>query len=66
MKATAYNPFFIIDAVGYRTKYEPCEKLNLWANELKYKGHCRLRCCLFYVLMGGKGIERQGIVNALK
>jgi hypothetical protein len=37
MKATAYNPFFIIDAVGYRTKYEPCEKLNSWANELKYK-----------------------------
>jgi hypothetical protein len=37
MKATAYNPFFIIDAVGYRTKYEPCEKLNSWVNELKYK-----------------------------
>ena len=37
MKTTAFNPFFIIDDVGYKTKYEPCEKLNSWANELKYK-----------------------------
>ncbi len=31
---TAYNPFLIIDGVGYRTKYEPCEALNSYANEL--------------------------------
>ena len=36
-KATAYNPFFIIDEVGYKTKYEPCEKVNSWANELIHK-----------------------------
>ena len=31
---TAYNPFLIIDGVGYRTEYEPCEALNRYANEL--------------------------------
>ncbi len=31
---TAYNPFVIINGVGYRTKYEPCEKLNYYANKL--------------------------------
>lgn len=30
----AYNPFLIIDGVGYRTKYEPCEALNSYANGL--------------------------------
>lgn len=30
----AYNPFFVIDGVGYQTKYEPCEALNQYANEL--------------------------------
>ena len=25
---TAYNPFLIIDGIGYRTEYEPCETLN--------------------------------------
>lgn len=30
----AYNPFLVIDGVGYRTKYEPCEKLNHYANQL--------------------------------
>ncbi len=29
-----YNPFLIIDNKGYRAKYEPCEKLNAFANEL--------------------------------
>ena len=29
-----YNPFVVIDGVGYRTKQEPCEQLNLFANEL--------------------------------
>lgn len=30
----AYNPFVIIDGVGYRAKYEPCEALNAFANQL--------------------------------
>ena len=30
----AYNPFLVIDGVGYRTEYEPCEALNNYANEL--------------------------------
>ena len=30
----AYNPFLIIDGVGYRCKYEPCEALNRYANRL--------------------------------
>ncbi len=30
----AYNPFLVIDGVGYKTKYEPCEALNSYANKL--------------------------------
>lgn len=30
----AYNPFLVIDGVGYKTKYEPCEALNHYANRL--------------------------------
>lgn len=30
----AYNPFVVIDGTGYRTKYEPCETLNSYANRL--------------------------------
>lgn len=30
----AYNPFLVIDGVGYRTKYEPCEALSTYANRL--------------------------------
>ena len=30
----AYNPFIIIDGVGYKTKYEPCERLSHIANRL--------------------------------
>lgn len=30
----AYNPFLVIDGVGYRTKYEPCETLSQYANDL--------------------------------
>lgn len=30
----AYNPFLVIDGVGYKTKYEPCEALNQYANML--------------------------------
>lgn len=29
-----YNPFLVIDGIGYRTEYEPCEALNSYANEL--------------------------------
>ena len=28
----AYNPFIIIDGVGYKCKYEPCEALSNYAN----------------------------------
>ena len=31
---TDYNPFLILDGVGYRTKYEPCEALNSFGNRL--------------------------------
>ncbi len=31
---TAYNPFLVIDGVGYRTEYGPCEALNAYANRL--------------------------------
>ena len=30
----AYAPFLVIDGVGYKTKYEPCERLNSYANRL--------------------------------
>lgn len=30
----AYNPFLVIDGIGYRTKYEPCEALSGYANRL--------------------------------
>ena len=35
---TAYNPFLIIDGVGYKTRYEPCEALNRYANRLLNEG----------------------------
>lgn len=35
---TEYNPFVIIDGIGYRTEYEPCEALNRYANELLDSG----------------------------
>ena len=31
----AYNPFVIIDGVGYKTKYEPCEQLNWLGNNIR-------------------------------
>jgi hypothetical protein len=34
MEITAYNPFLVIDGVGYKTEYEPCEALNAYANRL--------------------------------
>lgn len=30
----AYYPFLVIDGIGYRAKYEPCEALNSYANGL--------------------------------
>ena len=30
----AYNPFLVIDGIGYKTVYEPCEALNRYANRL--------------------------------
>lgn len=30
----AYNPFIIIDGIGYKTKYEPCERLSQIGNNL--------------------------------
>lgn len=32
-----YNPFLVIYGVGYKTKYEPCEALNKYANSLLEK-----------------------------
>lgn len=37
-KIMAYNPFLVIDGVGYRTEYEPCEALNNYANRLLNEG----------------------------
>ncbi|MCD7757438.1 MAG: hypothetical protein LUH45_04630 [Clostridiales bacterium] len=34
LEVNAYNPFLIIDGVGYRCEYEPCEALNSFANRL--------------------------------
>ena len=34
---TAYNPFVIINGIGYRTKYGPCEQLNNLANRLLHR-----------------------------
>ena len=34
MKVMAYNPFIVINGIGYKTKYEPCEKLSQYANRL--------------------------------
>ena len=30
----AYNPFIVLDGAGYRCKYDPCEALNQFANNL--------------------------------
>lgn len=34
MEIVEYNPFVIIDGVGYRCKYEPSEQFNRYANQL--------------------------------
>lgn len=33
-----YSPFLVIDGVGYRTAYEPCEALHSYANRLLQEG----------------------------
>lgn len=35
---TAYAPFVIINGTGYQAKYEPCEQLNRYANQLMNAG----------------------------
>ena len=35
VEAMAYNPFFVLNGEGYRTKYGPCEVLNQFANQLR-------------------------------
>ncbi|MDY3281031.1 hypothetical protein [Dysosmobacter sp.] len=34
----AYNPFLVIDGVGWRCEYQPCEALNQYANDLLRNG----------------------------
>ncbi len=34
----SYNPFLVIDGVGYRTKYKPCAALSSYANRLLKSG----------------------------
>ena len=34
VEITDYTPFVIIDGVGYKAKYEPCQALNSYANGL--------------------------------
>ena len=34
VEITDYTPFVIIDGVGYKAKYEPCQALNSYANTL--------------------------------
>ena len=29
ISVNAYTPFLIVDGVGYRTKYDPCEELHV-------------------------------------
>lgn len=33
LQVQAYNPFLVINGVGYQTKYEPCEDLNQLGND---------------------------------
>ena len=35
---TAYSPFLIINGTGYRAKYEPCEQLSRYVNQLRSAG----------------------------
>ena len=34
LTVNAYNPFLVIDNVGYKTKYEPCQELNTLGNKI--------------------------------
>lgn len=33
----SFNPFFVINGIGYKTEYEPCEALSSYANSLLSK-----------------------------
>lgn len=35
IEINAYNPWLIINGVGYKTKYEPCEQLNRLGNNIE-------------------------------
>ena len=37
-KITSFNPFVIINGIGYKAKYEPCERLSRYANQLLSAG----------------------------
>lgn len=37
LRVQAYNPFIVIDGVGYHTKYGPCEELNRLGNDILRK-----------------------------
>lgn len=34
IKIMAYNPFIVIDGTGYKTEYEPCERLSSFGNKI--------------------------------
>lgn len=38
LDVTAYSPFLIIGSAGYRAKYEPCDALSSYANDLLNSG----------------------------
>ena len=39
IEVQAYNPFLIIDGIGYTTKYEPCQQLNSLGNKINDRNH---------------------------
>lgn len=39
LRVQAYNPFLVVDGVGYRTKYGPCEELNQLGNDILRERH---------------------------
>lgn len=52
----AYNPFIVIDGIGYKTKYEPCEALNSYANEL-------LMYCERFPILGERRKQKAGLLS---
>ena len=39
IEVQAYNPFLIIDGIGYTIKYEPCQQLNSLGNKINDRNH---------------------------